>query len=188
MSQSFEVRQEASIPVQSRISVIDLAELDEYWDSGGYRIKTMSQLVSWSIELLCSILRANGKLVREIETVVEANRVLESRMLRQAGMRRKGFMKNAAAVRFESMREEGNDPRKYVAEQYKILHRAGSVQPMPEEAGGEYVSKYEDDYRKAREIAQREAHEKFVRDRDEAIERRKKEGMVYVPTPSEDKS
>lgn len=167
--QSIEVRQEASMPVQSRVSVIDLAELDEYWDSGGYRIKTISQLISWSLELLCNILRANGKLPREINTVVEANKVLEARMLRQAGMRHKAFMKNAAAVRFESMREEGNDPRREIADQYKVLHNAGSVQGMPEEMKAGYVSPYEADWMKAKQAKQMEEYERRKKEREEAI-------------------
>ena len=128
---------ESSVPVQSRVSVISLAELDMYWIEEGYNIKTMSQLISNSLGLLCEVLRANSILPKSIDSVVEANRHLEIRGLHQKGMKSRGFKKLGAAITFESLREQGIDPEQYASRQFNRLHRkpnkhtgeASSVEP-----------------------------------------------------------
>ena len=52
-------KQETSIPVQSRTSIISLAELAKYWETTEYDIRSMSQLISWSLDLLRDILKSN---------------------------------------------------------------------------------------------------------------------------------
>jgi hypothetical protein len=130
-----EIKQEASIPVQTRTSVVSLAELDQYWTSEGRGIKSMSQLVSWSVELLCEVLRSNGK-IKSIESIAEAHRYLEGRELYQPSLRKRSFDKLGSAIRFENLREVGEDPgevtegRENINRAYKMLHNKTSVQPF----------------------------------------------------------
>ena len=136
-----EIKQEASMSVQSRISATTLAELDAYWMSEGKHIKTLSQLVSWSLDLLTEILWANRKLRYRVESIVEARRYLLERELCQPSLHERGFDKMGTAVKFEGMREEGIDPSKEVRigkfvdnqttlRQYNMLHNKNSVQPF----------------------------------------------------------
>jgi hypothetical protein len=133
-----ESKVEGSIPVQSRIDVVDLAKMDNYWRENGYDIRTLSQLVSWSMTLLCEVLEANNAMPVEIESVVDAIKYLTARGLRQVSMHKRSMKKLTTAVAFESMRGEGVDPRTNHA--YNIVHRklgkhntsgrGGSVEPF----------------------------------------------------------
>jgi hypothetical protein len=118
-----EVMIEASMPVQSRVNVVYLAKLASYWESEGYGIRTMSQLVSWSIDLLHEILVANGKVSEEDVKVIEARNYLVGRGLMQRSMMNRSFMKMGTAVRFEQMRERGIDPRSVDPIGYNVLHK-----------------------------------------------------------------
>lgn len=129
MSERIEKKAEASIPVQARVNIMGLANLEMYWTSEGYQIRTMSQLIGHSIELLCEILRANQKFERELNTVADANRYLISRGLYQESMRNRSFNKIGKAILFENMRAEGASPEIYANRQYKTLHR------LPDEYG-----------------------------------------------------
>lgn len=123
-------RQESSIPTQTRVSIVTLAELDLYWFKEGYSIRTMSQLLSWSLDLLRDILEANGKVSGEFDTVVKAHQYLEARSLYQRGLKSRSFKKIGAALRFESLREEGKDPKRVAPAQHSMLHRSTSVEPL----------------------------------------------------------
>ena len=145
-----EQKQEASMSVQSRISAGTLAELDNYWMSEGKRIKSLSQLVSWSLDLLSEILWANQKLRHRVESVAEARNYLLDRELCQPSLYDRGFDKMGTAVRFEGMREEGIDPSKAVQSgkfidnqttlrQYHMLHNGKSVNPFTGKVDSEEV-------------------------------------------------
>jgi hypothetical protein len=145
-----EQKQESSMSVQSRISATTLAELDIYWMSEGKRIKSLSQLVSWSLDLMTEILWANQKMRKRIESVAEARNRLLERELCQPSLYERGFDKMGTAVRFEGMREEGIDPSKPIQDgrfisnqttlrQYNMLHNAKSVDPFMGKVDSEIV-------------------------------------------------
>ena len=123
---------ESSIPVQGRISIVTLAELELYWRSEGVEIKSMSQLLAWSMGVLREVLVANGKLPRVIETVSEAHQYLLSIGIYQPGMRKKGVKKISNALAFESMRMEGVEPRDYANRQFNAVHNRNSVEVYEE--------------------------------------------------------
>lgn len=172
---------ESSVPLSSRVDMKVLAELDKYWMSQGYTIRTMSQLVSWSLGLLCQVLESNEK-VSAVESVREANEWLVGRNLYQATTRKRGFMKIGSALRFESMREEGVDPREVAPEQFNTVNRKNSVQPMPKEAGpapgSGYQSPFEADYEKARIEAAKNELSEIEKSKREIIERAIKSGVI----------
>lgn len=131
MTVSTEVKKESSVPVQGRISIVSLAELDRYWQEIGHNIRTMSQLLSWSIDLLCEVLRANGMLPTEFTSVADAHRYLLQRGLYQRSTEKRAFDKIGAAIRFENLRESGIDPKDYIARHYNMLHNPNSVSSSP---------------------------------------------------------
>lgn len=146
---------ESSIPVQSRISIITLAELEIYWASQGVKISTMSQLISWSIDILRELLYSNGKLPKAIDTVAEANNHLSGLRLYQRGLKKRSVKKIATAMAFESLRFEGVDPKEYVSRQYNTVHNVRSVR-VPEGQGlhpdtGRLVKIYEEAEKAERE-------------------------------------
>jgi hypothetical protein len=152
---------EDSIPVTVRVGIRELAELDEYWMREGYQVRSMSQLVGWSCELLCSVLRANGKSMPL--TIRDAHERLVKRQLYQKSNEKKAFMKTGAAMRFESMREEGVNPQEYAESQFNVVNRANSVQPAPEGVKPVgYVSPFEEDYKKAKKVEFEEARDKAI--------------------------
>ena len=100
-------KQENSIPVQSRVSMISLAELAKYWEGTEYEIRSMSQLISWSLDLLRDILKANEMIEvdGEFEMVVEARDYLVGRGLWQQKVAKRAFTKIGNAVRFQGFRD-----------------------------------------------------------------------------------
>jgi len=125
-----EQKQESSISTGARVSIVALAELDKYWECEGYQIKTMSQLMNWSLERLCEVVKSNG-VIEGIESVKEAHSHLISRRLYQGGMLKRGSLKLDHALKFESLREEGVDPKDYVPQHYNIRHNERSVKTAP---------------------------------------------------------
>lgn len=154
---------EASMPAVSRIDIRKLAELDKYWGSEGYNIRTISQLISWSVDLLVGILQSNKKSVA-IETVSEAYEWMAKRGLGQPSLQNKGRKKMSAALSFENLRAEGIKPEEYVPSQYNTVNRKNSVQPMPGHVvNGEYVSPFEEDYKKAALLKREEEQAEIAR-------------------------
>lgn len=174
MNETKGIREENSVPVESRISIRRLAELDIYWEREGYQIRTMSQLVAWSMELLCTVLEANEKAV-EIETIREA---YERLVIRGLKVKKAGFMKMGAMLRFESMREEGLNPVEYAGAQYAVVNRRNTMSPMPGEAKAVYVSPFEEDYRKAQILKEQEEQDRRNKEVENAVKDRKDRGIL----------
>ena len=150
-----EAKQEASMSVQSRINVATLAELDMYWMSEDKRIRSLSQLVAWSMDLLSEILWANQKMERRIESVAEARNYLIRRDLCQHSLHNRGITKMSKAIMFENMRNEGTEPKIYANRQYKSLHRnpeengkPSTVEPFTEKVDGELIKRAVETYNK----------------------------------------
>ena len=126
------VKQESSLPVQSRVDIRTLANLLIYWETSSASIRNMSQLLSWSLEMFQQVLITNGKLPEVIESVARANEVLIERGLYQPGLRKRGKEKLLNAIRFENLRIEGEDPEQYVPQHYNKIHNPHSVRQIYE--------------------------------------------------------
>lgn len=148
------VRVESSLPVQSRVSIVDLARLDMFWrEEESVVMRSMSQLVSWSVSALCDLLEANG-LVRKGLGVREAHEYLKERGLYQKSVLKRGRKKITAAVQLETLRRQGSDPETHAPKQHGYLHNKHSVKALSE--------------REWREIEERVEREK-VRERERLI-------------------
>ena len=125
-----EVKRERSLSVQSRVDLVELANLDTYWVRQGVHMTSLSQLVSWSLDMLCDSLRGAGLLEDRFKTLGDAKRYLSMKGLKQKSMDRVGRKKYAFALKSESLRDHatlpgaGVDPR-----DYNTVHRATSVEP-----------------------------------------------------------
>lgn len=120
-------RKESMVPVQGRVSIMTLAELDEYWKAHGVSIGSMSQLIGWSLELFRELLQVNGRLERVIERVDEAHRHLSERGLYQTALRKRGSKKIMHAMMFENLRDEGVEPSEYASRQHQMVHKSGTT-------------------------------------------------------------
>jgi len=165
---SREIKQEASVPVQSRVDLVSLAELSIYWESIGHEIRTMSQLVSWSISLMCEVLRANDKMPVTVESVSEANNYMREKGLYQDSMKKRSVKKISNAIAFESLRNEGIDPKNYVPQQYNIVHNKNSVEVIEPEVrvgdrgmGGDGQGKYLGELTEAMKRSKEEGEREF---------------------------
>ena len=138
MSYNKEIKQERSVPVQSRIDIVSLAKIAKYWETK-CEIRTMSQLVSWSIDLLMEVLDNNNVIEIDDMNIADARNYLSSKGLIQKSMNKKGIRKIATSMAFESLRDEGVDPKEYTEKQYTILHNKGSVKPYNGEVSNREV-------------------------------------------------
>lgn len=172
-----EAKQEASMSVQSRINATTLAELDMYWMSEDKRIKSLSQLVAWSMDLLSEILWANQKIGKRIESVAEARKYLLSRELCQHSLYDRGITKMGKAIMFENMRAEGADPSIYANRQYKSLHRdpeengkPSTVEPFAEKVDSELIKRATEIYNnlKDEDVVPHNSQEFAMRDRTDS--------------------
>lgn len=144
-------KQESSIPVQSRVSFMSLAKLHVYWSLEGYSIRTMSQLVSWSVDLLCEVLEANEKMPAHIETLAEAHSYLMAQGIYQKSMQGRAFKKIGTALKFETMRNQGQDPHIAMPRQHSIMHgRTAEIPDNVVSAGGMSDEEWEEIQRKIR--------------------------------------
>ena len=175
-------KQESSISTQSRINIVSLAKLDAYWTGTEYRIKSMSQLVSWSIELLVEILNANNMMESKINTVAEANRYLEERELHQPSLRARNFQKIGTAIRFDSLRDEGVDPESHVPGQFNVVHNKRSVAPFSGSVSGgdrgDMIQKATEIYKELEAKDEKKTEERY----EEEMERGREEQNNFVPS------
>jgi len=125
---------EASIPIQSRVDVRVLAEMVLYWDGERKFIKSMSQLVNWSMDLCSQILKINNLLPKSVDTILEANELLTKRGLYQGSMYNRAQKKIVRARQLENLRIEGIDPETWAKGKggYAKSHNNNSVEPAPE--------------------------------------------------------
>lgn len=190
-----EVRQECSIPASSRISLITLAELRMFWDGNGVTAHSISMLVAWSLDLLAKKLVEVGA-VQPITSVHEANKIMEG--LYQKSMKNRAMKKISAALGFESMREEGIDPRSYVPGQYNTVHNSHSVRGVTAEPKikanyqqqplepwqEERLAKQKAEFERRQEISRltEEAMEKDrQREKEKVLQAAKDSGLVVRP-------
>jgi len=122
-----DAKQESSIPISSRVDICNLATLDHYWTKNEVYIRSMSQLVNWSINLLVEVLKGNEVLSVEYSSVTDAYRWLVGRKLLQPSLQKNTLKKISTALAFENLRGEGIDPREYVPQLYNRMHKKGSI-------------------------------------------------------------
>ena len=142
---------ESSVPVQGRVSVVILAEIARYWEEQGVEVKSMSQLVGWSLDLLNKVLRVNGMVKGEM-SVAEGDKYLRMSRLYQRGMDRVSRQKIAAAIRMESIREEGGDTRVVDPFDHSRLHNVNSVKASKVNVIGELTTKAMEVYRELEKV------------------------------------
>lgn len=123
-----EAKVESSMPLQSRVDLLTVADLVNYWESEGVHIRTMSQLVSWSLEYLRELLEKNGLLGDQVRTLEDAYSQLELRGLLQRSMKERMKKKLAMARGLENVRLDGWEVDRD-SRIYKTLHNERSVRP-----------------------------------------------------------
>ena len=166
MEKREEERQEASVPVQGRVSLVALAKMALYFESKGYRMRSVSQLLGWSLEMIVEVLENNG-FKSEVDGVRKAREVMIERDLSQRGMDKRGRMKLATAIRFEGLREEGYEPKIIDKVGYNILHNKNSIKSYVGRSKNSMIDRAVEIYR-----------EKESRDNDKGIETLVKERMT----------
>jgi len=122
---------ESSMPVQSRIDLVVLAELSEYWRDSGYVIDNMSRLVSWSLTAFHSLLKNNKKINVDVKTLEDAYYVLSTKGLIQKSMQKRMEKKLMTARGLENIRLDGWELDQTLP-QYQKMHKIDSVVPGPE--------------------------------------------------------
>jgi len=129
------MRKESSVPVQSRISIVDLAKMDLYWRRvENTHIKSMSQLVSWTFTALVEVIEKNGKMPEDIvRDVLSAHKYLSARGLYQQSLKKRSESKIVAALGFENLRKQGREPQFHSPVAYKMVHSKHSITSFNDE-------------------------------------------------------
>jgi len=95
----------------------------------------MSQLVNWSIDLLCEVLASNNALDKDkIPDLASAARYLQARGLMQVGTKSYARIiqqKLSTSLRYETLRGLGGNPADIDPRGHGELHRKGSIVPAP---------------------------------------------------------
>jgi len=110
-----QIKNEASIPVQSRVDIRILASLVKYYQNNDSLPGNMSGLISFSLDLLHKILIENDMInLEEFPTVENADLLLIETKLIQPSLRNRYIKKLFKAKGFENLRIEGVDPKEYL--------------------------------------------------------------------------
>ena len=136
---------EASIPVSARVNIMALAEMLLYFESQGMHVKSMSQLVGWSVDTGAQLLEYAKMLPHKVVTMLEANEIIQSRGLYQPSVMKRGRLKLNAGRRMENLRAEGEDPKfvpGLVERDHNILHNEHSVKAAPDISIADMTKKY----------------------------------------------
>jgi len=124
-----DVRRESAIPVQGRISIIELAKMCKYWEEvEGVGIDSMGKLLSWSVSALCNLLEVNEKMPEGIDSVASAHRYLTGKGLYQKSLESRSRKKISAAIKLETLRDQGIDPREYIPREHNMVNNKHSVE------------------------------------------------------------
>ncbi len=170
-----EIKQERSIGVSARVDLTTLAEVARYWVGEGARIKSVSQVINWSMQLLSDILEQNGAIKKDLD-FVSARQFMIDYGLTQASNDKRGYKKIASATRFEMMRKEGYEPKQVDPLAYAILHNQHSVVPAPSS------DLDMDAYNRARLEKQRERYEEGQREKLARTKAYKEQGFISEST------
>ena len=165
-----ERKTEASMPVQSRIDLRTLAELEEYWRISGYAVDNMSRLVAWSLDTFVQLLKVNGKIENPVKTLEEAYGRLMERGLIQRSMYKRMERKLVSARALENLRMDGWEVDRD-GEFYQSLHKRNQVQSYP--GGGVSDEEYKRVTGMTREEARKSLTGRDSKSIDEQIERQK---------------
>jgi len=151
-----DVRRESSIPVQSRINIVELAKMCLYWENvEGVSMDSMSKLVSWSVSALCNLLKENEKIPDGIESIADAHNYLTEKGLYQRSLKARSMRKISTAMSFESLRKGGIDTREYVPQQHSMVNNKHSIEPF--DGGSVYEGVVNvDDVEMARKMIERQ--------------------------------
>ena len=152
---------ERSIPVQSRIDLMQLVDMYVFFNDSGYGIRTMSQLVNMIVDLCHDILVVNEKLKYQSESVGEAFEYLESTGLIQRGLRGRTRSKVATALGFENLRVEGEHPRDYAPAKFSQVHNSRRSYSERNRYDPRHLTEKELE-EKARQLEDRERRQKAI--------------------------
>ncbi len=177
--EDYNEKQERSLPISARVDVVALAEVAQYWVNEGHHLKSISQLVNWSLDLLKEILAENHKISPTMD-FVDARRFLVAWGLTQASHDKRAIKKIAAATRFAMNRREGYEPSQIDPYGWSELHNKHSVQAPPA------YDRDMDAYNKARLEKQKEMHEQYKRERDAKISSYKENDTTVVKDSKRD--
>jgi hypothetical protein len=180
--------------MQSRVDVRTMAELDKYFESKGFRINTVSQLISSSLELLREVLVNNGVIGETIDDVMEAYRHMQEVGLIRRKMKERIGSRMHTAASFQELRAEGVEPKDYAPEQFSRVHNRDKqvAQPVVKSNRSQVNKVIDDDmWEKAQkrimEEAKKETREriKMAKNYVEEVEDdpRKKESYKYDKGP-----
>lgn len=167
-----EEKQERSLPFTARVNIVSLAELAKYWTNEGYQLRSVSQLISWIVEMAKDILVQEGVISPTLD-FISAKQLMTDLGLTQAS-HEKRWKKAATATRFAMMRKEGYDPRTNDPHSYKVVHNKHSIEPAPIQSR----SSDEEAYQRARLEKQRELHELYIKERDAKMQVYKDKGFI----------
>ena len=180
---SEEVRREASVPTQSRVDIRTLAELSQYFVDGGVRVSTVSQLVSWSLEVLVETLRRNER-IGEKPTIEAAYQYLDEERLMQRGMRSRKLL---MARGWEVLRMEGEDPRIVAAGDHKSIHNNPNwTGRTPKLQAGVEKSSSGVDWEKIQERIREEERKEAREQLEKSMERIRETGQIDESSMSEE--
>lgn len=173
-----EVKVEGSIPVQSRIDIRSLANMEKWFLKEGMHIRTMSQLVSWTVDYMVELLSLNDKLDETVGSIEEAYQYLRLRGLMQRSMEKKGAKKLLRARGYESLRSQGADPAYEDPSGFKQIHNQPRSKVSPfQTVGVKESNSYMDDIDKA-----------FDKIKEEDMEATKKKGREAVEWEVDEKT
>lgn len=181
-----EQKVERSIPVQGRVDVVNLTEVYCALRELGYHVKSLSQLVSYCVELAHHALESNKYINRKFDGPLQAFHLLEDVGIVTNTMRKRGFRKVVLSQGLEELRKEQCNPELNAPSRYKEMHNTHSLE-APEFVSNANQVVNEEEARRIAESYQLMVAKKIQEEKDRQarmiaiVEQAKKDGLSAEP-------
>ena len=117
-----EVKIERTLPVNARINIVSLVNINKYFKSIGYKARSMSQLVNWAIEALEEVVISKVGTKDMVDSLSDALKELKINGLMQRTTETRGRAKISFGLAAENLRAKKNDPQMVMQRRYKEIH------------------------------------------------------------------
>jgi len=173
-----EIKIERTLPVNARVNVVSLVNVNRYFKSIGYRAKSMSQLVNWAVEALEEVVIDKVGNKGMVDSLSEALAELRAEGLMQRTTETRGRAKMSYGLTAENLRAGKRDPQMVMKKRYKEVHgkNEGYEEIDHQLASGQLLATPEEVRHRINEVRRKKEEVKKLK--EQAIAAAKSQGLI----------
>jgi len=175
-----EIKIERTLPVNARVNVVSLVNVNRYFKSIGYRARSMSQLVNWAVEALEEVVIDKVGNKGMVDSLSKALAELRAEGLMQRTTETRGRAKMSYGLTAENLRVGKRDPQMVMKKRYKEVHgkNEGYEEIDHQLASGQLLATPEEVRHRINEVRRKKEEVKKLK--EQAIAAAKSQGLIKV--------